>query len=50
MPNLPDDKTTTTVEKLCYNETCDNFLDLFTEASMQLNQKIEHKIKLKDLY
>ena len=44
MPNLPDAKTTTTVEKSRYDEICDEFPDVFTEPAMLPNQTIEHEI------
>ena len=46
--NLPDAKTTTTVEKSCYDEICDKFPNVFLEPAMLPNCPIEHKIQLKD--
>ena len=44
MPNLPDDKTTTTVEKSHYDKICDEFFDVFIEPAMLPNRQIEHEI------
>ena len=44
MPNPPDDKTTNTVEKSCYDEICDKFPDVFIESAMPPNTQIEHEI------
>ena len=48
VPNLPDAKTTTTVEKSRYDEICDKFPDMSQEPVMPPNQPMEYKIQLKD--
>ena len=42
MLNLPDTKTITTVEKLSYDEICDEFLDVFWETTILSNIPIEN--------
>ena len=44
MPNLPDDKTTNTVEKSRYDEICYKFSDVFQEPDMPQNRPIVYKI------
>ena len=45
MPNLLDDKTTTTkVQKTCYDEICDELCNVFLEPAMPLNRQIEYEI------
>ena len=44
MPNLPDTKTTTKVEKSRYDEICDEFPVVFQEPVMPPNWLIKHEI------
>ena len=48
VPNLPNAKTTTTGEKLHYDEISDKFPGVFQEPAVPPNQPIKHEIQLKN--
>ena len=43
MPNLPNDKTTNTIEKSYYDKICDEFFDVFREPAMPPKDKLRMK-------